>query len=55
MVSDITHAAALTGILDEDPTISEKLNIIKVVSVRNSANCNLEKTQRRAHGADHQN
>jgi hypothetical protein len=32
-------------ILDEDPTIAEKLNIIKVVSVRNSAKCNLATMQ----------
>ncbi len=30
-------------ILEEDPTIAEKLNIIKVISIRKSAKCNLAK------------
>ncbi len=32
-------------ILEEDPTIAEKLNVIKVISIRKSAKCNLAKTQ----------
>ena len=32
-------------ILDEDPSIAEKLNIIKITSVRKSAKCNIAKTQ----------
>ncbi len=37
-------------ILDEDPSIAEKLNIIKVISVRKSAKCNLAKMQMNGYG-----
>ena len=32
-------------VLDEDPSIAEKLNIIKIISVRKSAKCNIAETQ----------
>ncbi len=35
----------LIDILDEDASIAEKLNIIKIINIRKSAKCNIAKMQ----------
>jgi hypothetical protein len=44
-MTEDAYSKDFLDILHEDPMIDEKLNIIKVISVRKSAKCNLAKLQ----------